>query len=314
MVGVTTAFDAACRILSPSLLTVSMGAVTLRIRVAGPLLAKRLFDPVLHLAVPDCDVVDLRIDAWSSEESGIERAPDEPVVTVDADAGQAVFHFESATTLPRSVLARPFQKILMPLLHARGLAGIHAALIAPASHGPGLLLVGPNGSGKSTTTLSAVMHGFSMAGDDCVGIEQRGVDVIGHSFYRTCCVTEETRRAFAALPGPLVFPANADKRAKGVLTLEAKGTVQRAFPVNALIFPEIVSGTQTRSVDIHAGEAMRRFMPALRMAGSFVSEQRRSYYETLTSLVQRLPCFRLELGGDFAAAPPVLRDLAGALP
>ena len=215
--------------------------------------------------------------------------------------------------MPRADLARPFQNILLELLHRRGLPAVHAALVAPETEAAGLLLVGPNGSGKSTSTLSAVMDGFGMVGDDCFGIERRGDRFLGHSLYRTCCLTHEARSRFKDLPGPMRFPPGADAFAKGVLTLPM-GRMRRSLPVSALVFPDIgPRGGTTRAVGIGAGEGLRRFMPALRFARIFVGEQRQSHYAALTAMVGMLPCFRLDLGGDFTAVPAVLRELAGSL-
>lgn len=190
---------------------------------------------------------------------------------------------------------------------------VHAALVAPDAETAGLLLVGPNGSGKSTSTLSAAMAGFGLVGDDCFGVERRGDRFLGHSLYRTCCLTYEARGRFTDLPGPLRFPPGADAFAKGVLTLPPDA-MRRSLWASALVFPDIrPAGEATRAVRIGTGEGLRRFMPALRFARMFEGEQRQSHYAALTAMVGMLPCFRLDLGGDFDIVPAVLRDLAGSL-
>lgn len=314
------AFEAACAVRPPCRLRLRVGSLDVLVRVAGHQLAECLFQPLRHVVIPDETAGPARItvDAWSVAETGVASPPGLPFEWSDSGMGRIVCSFSDVGTLPRLSLARPFQRVLVPLLAEYDYPAIHGGLIAPPDGDTGLLMLGPNGCGKSTTCLMAVLAGFRLVGEDCLVVRRQADGFIGHSLYRTCCLTAQSRAMLPALPGPVVLPAGAPPDAKGVLTLphaaEQEGQMRASLPIRAVVFPVVTNvGPTNRVVALPPAEAYRRFLPGLRLMRLFAPDRRQVHHDTLAALVSELPCYRLDLGMALEAVPGVLEQLANKL-
>jgi hypothetical protein len=270
----------------------------------------------------------LRLKAWSEEETGVPTPvaahessyrTDGHCAWVEPDGSGAILSFASAAGMSRGDLARPFQRVLIPMLYAQQLGCVHAALVAAdaARVAPGLMLVGPSGTGKSTTTLKLLQHGYRIVADDCFALEHdSGGPPMGHSMFGTACLTDDAERRVPGLPGTLVRPANMKKTPKSVLVFPAgtESPMARSIPVRALVFPVVVpSARESRIVPIGVPEAMRRFMPGLRFLVRFDALGRSSLFASLTRIVEDLPSYRLELGPRLDDTPPLMDTLTESL-
>lgn len=317
MIPPVAAFEEACAVCPPRRLRFRVGDIDVLVRVAGLHLADRIFSPLRHVAVDDDaqKPAQIAIDAWSCAETGVASPPQWPLEWCDFDARRIVCSFAGVDELPRLALARPFQRVLVPLLAEMGYPAIHGGLIAPPDDGPGLLLLGPNGCGKSTTCLSAVFAGFRLVGEDCLVVRRDGNAFVGHSLYRTCCLTAQSRSMLPVLPGPVLFPPGATPEDKGVLVLPhdatEPGPMRPTLPIAAVVFPVVTHiGSDSRFLSISAAEAYRRFLPGLRLMRLIPPERRQAHHDALSALVVGLPCYRLELGSTLQAIPDALRRLA----
>ncbi|WEK00555.1 MAG: hypothetical protein P0Y59_02350 [Candidatus Sphingomonas phytovorans] len=312
-----TAFAAACARVPPETLDVVIAGVAIRIRVAGPALAARLFEPIRHIASTCIDAeVTIEIDAWSIAETGVSVPSGQSLEESDIARRRLICAFPGVDTLTRLSMARPFQAGLLPLLARLGRPAVHGGVIARGSGEPGLLLVGPNGSGKSTTCLAALLAGFRMVGEDCLIVTRDGARHEGHSMYRSCCLTVQSQAMFRHLPGDVHRPLGAPADAKGVMLLPCSANsdmMLRAAPIRALVLPVLGQSDRPRLARAGTAETLRRFMPGLRFMRHVPSQDRRTQYDALTALVHDLPSYRLELGDGVAGVPDLLFDLADSL-
>lgn len=320
-------FDRAARRCPPQQLDIAVGSVRIEIQVAGPALAPLLLAPFRHLAVEDDHPAELTLKAWSEDETGI-PAPSDPrdgfyrtgghCAWVASDATSSILWFGGARRMARGDIARPFQRVLIPMLQARGLGSAHAALVAENEVNPstGLMLVGPSGSGKSTTTLGLLSSGYKAVADDCFAVEESDDGtILGHSMFGTACLTADAERRFPALPGKLLHPpGSSTKPPKSVLVFDAdSGVLGRTLPIRAIVFPVLSVAGRTELVPIALPEAMRRFMPALRFLIRFDALGRSVLFSSLTRLVERLPVYRLDLGPRLEDTAPLLHKLGQEL-
>ena len=311
-------FDAAAAICPPDDRWVQIGTRLVLIRIAGPRLAERLFDPVRHIETktPGRPLADITINAWSVAETGVPSPPGLPFEWSDSGRSLAVASFSSVEEFSRLSLARPFQNVLVPLLSIFDLRCVHGGLIAPPGSTAGLLLIGPNGSGKSTTCLSAVVSGFRLVGEDCLAIESADNGIVGHSLYCTFSLTQRSREMFGSLTGDLRFPFGAAPDAKAVLALPATGPaspMERTLPIRAVLFPEITGAGRSQDFAVSRSEAYRRLMPGLRLMRHFEAKERQQHHDALSRLVSDLPCYRVELGTRLQEIPDLLQGLARAV-
>jgi hypothetical protein len=87
----------------------------------------------------------------------------------DGDARRAVMWYRSVARLPGYEQAAPMRDLLHWMHAASGSYLIHGAAVAtPAG---GVLIVGPGGRGKSTLATTALLLGFSFAGDDYIALD-----------------------------------------------------------------------------------------------------------------------------------------------
>jgi hypothetical protein len=324
MVSPTAAFVRAAAVCRPAELWVRVGSYTMLISVAGPRHAERLFDPFRHIEIdPPDGPPDLEISAWSVAETGISPPAEvtwqegEPLEWIAPDGRRIVTCLPSAQELQRVSIARPFQWALVTVFAKRNLPALHGGLIAASGDGPGLLLVGPNRSGKSTTCLSALQAGFRLVGEDILVVERMAHGYVGHSLYRSCNLTSQARQLFSSLPGPLQLPHGSTAEDKAVLMLpmgSSSSSMCRTLSIGALVFPVITgAGGDSRAISIPKGEAYRRFVPALRQTKKLSEDERRAHHDAIVPMVTELPSFRLDLGADVTAVPPVLEALLRTL-
>ncbi|CUS44725.1 MAG: hypothetical protein V4610_04715 [Pseudomonadota bacterium] len=311
------AFAAACARVPPETLAVVVAGVAIQIRVAGPALAARLFEPVRHIASTCSNAeVTIDIDAWGIDETGVPLPPGQLLEESDTTRRRLVCAFPGVDSLTRLSMARPFQAGLLPLLARLGRPAVHGGVIARGPGEPGLLLVGPNGSGKSTTCLAALLAGFRLVGEDCLAVTRNGALHEGHSMYRSCCLTVQSQAMFRHLPGDVRRPLGAPTDAKGVMLLPCSANsdmMLRTAPIRALVLPVLGESGRPRLARAGTAETLRRFMPGLRFMRHLAPEDRRAQYDALTALVHDLPSYRLELGDGVAGVPDLLFDLADSL-
>jgi hypothetical protein len=189
--------------------------------------------------------------------------------------------------------------------HGRQL--VHAAALGTTSSG--LLLAGQGGSGKSSTALACLGSALRYAGDDycLVSFEP---EPRAHSLYGSAKLHADQAGRFPGLTPALV---NADKlsseKALFMVHRQFPQHIQESFPVVAVVVPVIAGARRAWVEPSSPGSALLALAPStiLQLPGAG-----RGALATLARLVQRLPCYRLHLGGDLDRLPPLLAGVLAA--
>lgn len=184
-------------------------------RFANRTLMEQIVPPFTHLLSPteESKEATLTVLLWDAVSSGI-ALPDCPVELEEfADRGvmhgllgtygDGVFqYFDAQRALAVFFVADrvPQWARKCPLLHIFGwwaasqnMLLTHAGVVG--KDGKGVLLLGKGGSGKSSTTLAAILSGFSLVSDDYVLLE----NFTSHSLYCTSSIEYEDAMKFQQL-------------------------------------------------------------------------------------------------------------------
>lgn len=321
--GLCRGFDKTVAQRSPSvhefLLAVAGGVAHLR--VVGNDLADHLIRPWKHLIIPRSahTTPALSIDVWDenatqvrcqvrdsavSSHTRMAFSPDgrfsaqqlpHTLSCLDHRTGRLIASVVWDNQVPFYEWARPLSIPLIYWCEAQGVFTVHAGLISHA--GNGVLLPGMNGAGKSTAALGCVMGGHRFLGDDLVGVQCRYDDTyLGHSLYGSVSIEEQHLKRFPdaaryAIPTP---SAGAGKLL--VAMWEAyPHLLQRSVRIQAIAIPRVTGCRESR-----VRPASKRDALIAVGVSSLLMIPRRDdrLFESLSEMVERLPCFWLELGHD----------------
>jgi hypothetical protein len=198
----------------------------------------------------------------------------------------------------------PFRFLLHWWMENRSLQPIHAGAVGTPE--AGVLIVGKSGSGKSTTTLACLSSDLAYAGDDYVLAEVAPTPFV-YSLYGTAKLEADNLHR---LPHLRRFVSNADtmEEEKAVFFLNESHPhkLSRGFPIAAILVPRLTGARNTRLSLSKPGAAL------MAIAGTtlfHLQGARREGFQKIAELVNRVPCYTLELGTDLAQIPPVISDL-----
>jgi hypothetical protein len=313
-------------------------------------LEKLLFPALAHQELPKQKIKeDFKILAWDSLHSGIPMWP--PAWTIgdylargeiagyNNERYRAVFRFDSGilslydahrqiglwwtqdyAQIASYEHAAPFL-LLFHWWYALGCDRsflLHAAAVGTEDRG-GLLLAGRGGSGKSTTALASLLDGrwLYVADDYCVVLEEREGATV-HSLY---CSAKLDAKTLAGFPG-LSRSASSldgwrDPQEKIILNLHRSFSkrLRRELPLRAILLPSIPKESNgegpSRFTPVGSGAAVRALAPStlFQLPGAGANN-----FRMIAALTNRLPCFQVELGGEFAGVPASLREFMKRLP
>jgi len=311
------------------------GGRPVRIQVAGAALSDRVARAFAHLAAapPESAAPALRIDVWDEEATGVACpltgpeqcaaahvwSVDHGVFTASEDGSCIGFCCDGAFTmfdrrrhrivgcrpsagrLSRAELSKPFRILLSVWYHDNDIHMFHAGLVA--RDGLGVLIPGRERTGKSTVALSCVNAGMDYAGDDFVGLRRRADGTfVGHSMYGSACVALEH---LARFPG-LEPHALEDKAVLYVSDLYAD-RMKASVRIAALALPCIVDTERSRVRPARRPDVLLRLAPSTLMY--VIPRPERQLMRLMRELVERTPCFVLELGSDLASIPVCMADI-----
>jgi hypothetical protein len=320
----------------PDELNLLVAGHTVRIRIAGRRWAQIVRAAMGHLDVAaNVATPELRIDAWDAEETGVpivpaaqSNLPAPPVlmrtsqdghqvgeerphslVWLDRTARRVVGCIQSTRLLNLDERARPFHKLISAWLEDNGVQFVHSGLIE--HNGSGVLFVGNGGAGKSTSSIACLRAGMGYLGDDFLGLGVAAGHFVGHGLYASCLLNVHHIQRFPDLR-PLGHAPNHAFEDKFVLYLKdafPRSLKQRAT-VDALVLPRVVD------------REMTYFRPATRMAAlkaiaptsvMYLPRPNRGAFERLTRLVEKTPCFWLELGRNIESIPLAVAALVDSI-
>jgi hypothetical protein len=308
-----------------------------------------LYPALAHQKLPDEKAeADLKILAWDSAHSGVPmwspplaigdylvrgeiagynnerfRTVFQPVSGLfsfyDADRQIGLWWTQDYDRLPLYERAAPFL-FLFHWWHSLSCHDsflLHAAAVGTEDRG-GVLLAGRGGSGKSTTAVACLLDGSwaYLADDYCVVRVGAEIPTV-HSLYCSAKLDHKTLAAFPALSDRaslIEIGRDPDGKIGFDLFQCFPESFRSELPLRVIVFPRVPRQANgagpDRLTSIGAGAAVRALAPStlFQLPGAAASD-----FHMITALANRLPCFQLELGSNFAAVPQSLRQFMECL-
>jgi hypothetical protein len=307
-----------------------------RVRVVGPEVTAEIERPFCHLILDQDPGLPpaLHVDIWEEAATGVgceacearmgENIPHQ--ITASQDARFVVYDVKqtriavdrscqhmvewigSREELTQYERGRPLFPALLLWLMDQGIQPLHAGLVA--REGRGVLLGGPSGVGKSTSALACAAAGFDYLADDCVGLESmEDGTFVGHSLYASANLESNHLQRLRAL-SPHGRRGRLDWEEKSLLLLAdlAAGQLHPNVSISAVALPRLAPGGATTARRASKVEALLRLAPS----STFMfphARGGRSAFERLTPLIERVPTFWLDLGGNLDEIAPAVDEV-----
>lgn len=313
-----------------------LGGRNVRIRIVGHELAAHICRPFSHLRmnIQDSATPQLTIDLWDENigqqvsstledvkwsEKTIKSADDRFVgqqlphtlSCLDRVAGRILGSIAWHDRIFIYERAKPLARSLLEWHNDQGVQMIHTGLVA--QDGRGVLFVGKSGSGKSTSSLACLCAGFAYLSEDYVGLECRqDGNFIGHSLYNSVFLKTTHLIRFTEL-APYAIKGRPPQEEKSVIILSQvfPERLTRSVPIQALVLPRIVDTLTPKFRPASKGEALLALGPSslLQIPNKGLGVRG---FEKLGQLVERVPCYWLELGRDLQSIPSLVEDILAA--
>ncbi len=312
------------------------GGQSVRIRIVGSQLAEHMDRPFSHLRTnePSCTTSQLTIDLWDENQAnGNRQIPSvheglswtETTVqsTDDRYVGQRLPHTFScldreANHIVGSIAwhdrifiyerAKPLARLLLEWHNDHDVQVIHTGLVA--RDGKGVLFVGKSGSGKSTSSLVCICAGFDYLSEDYVGLQSQADGFfVGHSLYNSVFLETVHLTRFTELT-PYAIRGKLPEEEKSVIILSQifPERLERTVPIRALALLRVIDSPKAKLRSASKGEALLALGPS-----SLLQIPNRGLgihgFNRLAQLVERVPCFWLEVGSDFESIPHRVGEL-----
>ena len=222
------------------------------------------------------------------------------VLCLDRKRNRIAGWTRAAEQLSLTDRGRPFDPLLFLWLHDRGLMRLHAGLVA--ENGAGALVGGGSGSGKTTTVLACLQDGFDFVGEDRVAIEAQGDGgYVAHGIHQSAFVLPESLNWFPGLERHAVAGSSQrDDKVLLPLSEAFPGRPRASARLALVLLPRVRGGTQLALRPARKSDALLRLAPS----GLWVHSGA-AWLDDLAVLVQRLPCYWLELGAPAEIARAV---------
>lgn len=228
---------------------------------------------------------------------------------LDTRCDEAWYWMADAGRMPYWEQATPVKFLLDWWLSERDLKQVHAGAVGTPEGG--VLLVGKSGSGKSTSTLACLQSDLLYAGDDYVAVAIEPQPYV-HSLYTSGKIMPDH---VERLPFLLPVVANPDDLGieKAVVYVHEHWpqAVTPGFPLRALLAPRVTPGlVESRVVEISRVEGLAALAPSTVFQ---MHTRAKQSLASMSRLLERIPCYRLELGSDIASIPRAIEGLLADL-
>lgn len=221
--------------------------------------------------------------------------------------GLGIGFFPNPGSLPPEILSNfIFITGLSEMIRPKGLYLIHAAALAKEEKG--VLIPGFTGSGKTTLSLALLRRGFKFLSDDRPFLrrEKGGIKIL--AFPESLDVTEKTISFFPELQ---TLPADAFKTGlkKKKFSVESiyPNSILNTCAPRVLLFPNIVDRENSRLESISKVEAAVKLLPHCLLV--FDQEIAKKHFYLLCQLVEKIDCFRLDLGRNLLAVHGMIEEI-----
>ncbi len=237
---------------------------------------------------------------------GIYLHGEETLNLYDEKNNTAYFWTHNAECLLYRISGSPLRSILNWFLSKEGVHLMHGAAVS--TKGKSILLSAKGGSGKSTTALSCLFSDMEFLGDDYVTIKSGDV-ITTHSIFNSVKIFSlSLDKTFPALKEKIWNKNDvALEKEKAIVFLSElfPQHIIREAPLHAIMIPVIKDIKKTKIVPARKLDTMIAMMPATLFQFSFIPSNKMA---ELRSIVERTPCYFLELGGDIPGVPDVIKS------
>lgn len=220
---------------------------------------------------------------------------------LDVASGRAVYWANRSAQVPPYARAAALRSILHIWMRANGRIFLHGASVA--IDGEGVLLAGKGGSGKSTTALLCAAAGWQYLGDDYC-LASAGPRPRVHSLYNSAKLPPDQWGRFARWAGS-PHAIRDPQSGKTVVFLAYDPAVRTAAETDlrAIVLPVVGDGIRTELAAETAAAAWKAMGPStvLQLPGAGAQDLAR-----IGELARSVPCFRLQLGGDWENIPSLV--------
>lgn len=312
----------------------TLAGKTVKVHIVGKNLAQKINLPFSHLATENTASISpsLTIELWDGRETGIpchissrRRGLDlnpisfksndgrliihqlqQSIICFDQEAGRIIGCAMDAEQLSLYERGRPLHMPLSVWHDEQDIPIIHAGLVS--TNGRGVIFAGKAGSGKSTSALLCGLYGLNYLSDDLIGLEMlKDGSFAGHSIYNSTFLETDHLERFPLLKPHAIEGKYAFEEKLLILLSKIPGLrFERSCRINAIVLPSVGHGTTTRISPTSKIQALLALMPTFQV-GHFRSKARG--FEKLSQLVERLPCYRMELGSDMREIPHRVEDI-----
>jgi hypothetical protein len=227
---------------------------------------------------------------------GIYLHNEETLNLYDETHNTAYFWIYDADRLPYRLSASPFRLILNWFLSKGGVHLMHGAVTS--LNGKSILITAKGGTGKSTTALASFFSGMSYLGDDYVAVKSGDV-ITTHSIFNSVKLFSQSfHDTFNALKEQIWNEEGTDKENEKVIVFLSELYPERVVKVaelQAIMIPVIKDAEETKIVPASKIQTMVSMIPATLFQLSVTKSDKMA---ELKSIVERTPCYFLELGYD----------------
>jgi hypothetical protein len=331
-----TAFEKAAQSSPYSERWLEIAGQIVRIRLAGTTLEPILLPALAHAVIADPErTPDLTIYAFDMHSTGVNMptpawsvnafaTPENLFGTdnasyfavynsnlgilnmLDVAGGRAFFWMRDGRLHPPHDMSSPFRLLMFWWMRTHGIQFVHGAAVGKA--GAGLLLVGKGGSGKSSSALACLEAGWQYAGDDYVMFGLEPTPTVYNLYQSAKLKVDHLHDNFAGFTGTIHDYTQPDRQDKAIMLLQERfpGQLVHSIPLRAIVYPRVTGIHHPRLHKIDAKNSLAGLVPSTVQQLQCVRPQD---FKAMTALVQALPGYALELGGNVQEIPDVLREL-----
>lgn len=310
-----------------------IGGYTIRLRFAGSALVSRITPALEHLATEPSSTPALTVCLWDSATTNRPLPPPSWSTNPDIIHGEvrgyvddhihishqlgsnilnmldsrlnlAIFWLSDAHQLPYWESGSPIRTILHWWLSNQGLQLVHAAAVG-APEG-GVLLAGKGGSGKSTTALTCLKSELDYVSDDYCLVDADSQPYV-YSLYNSAKVNADNIHRIPHLESAVSNKEHLElEKALMFLYQHCPEKITTGFPIRAVLLPRVTGHTETTFTPAAPAAGLRALAPTTLFQLPGVS---RRAFQTMATLVKKIPCYHLELGTDTSKIPGVISTL-----
>jgi len=311
------------------------GGYPVLMRIVGDELARFITQPFSHLQVDksDQDIPQLTVDLWDESDTGIrsqagslnDNGQFTKITAISADGrlvGQRLRnvvncydhnarHIISSARWSDQISVyercKPLARPLLEWHNDRNIQIIHAGLVGRDNMG--VLFAGKSGSGKSTSALVCLCAGFQFLSEDYAGLQQiQDGSFVGHSVYNSVFFKTNDLARFPSFGPHIMKGLSHEEKCAVVLSQVFPGRLARAMPIRVLVLPRVLDTAHPKFYPASKGEALLALGPSSLMQ---IPNRRLGArgLNQMAQLVERVPCYWLELGRDSTTIPDLVEGI-----